>query len=102
MRMLTMILAISAMLFAGACADERTTEVATTGQNQPAAAAPQNLTPEELGELGARIEKNPGDAQRLLSERGLNEESFEQAVRKVSEDPAAAKRYSDAYKRTNA
>jgi hypothetical protein len=34
--------------------------------------------------------------------RGLDEQKFEQAVRKVSEDPAAAKRYSESYKKAGA
>ncbi len=58
-----------------------------------------SLTPEELGELGAKIKRNPSDAQKILSEKGLTQESFEQQVRKVAEDPAASKRYAEAYKK---
>lgn len=65
----------------------------------PANAAVQPaLSPEQLGALGADIKKHPADAHRLLSERGLTDESFAQAIRKVSEDPAAARRYAAAYK----
>ena len=103
MRNLKMMLALVAIVLAGACSDDRAaTPAAAAGSNDTTANAQQNLTPEELGELGAKIAKNSNDAQKILSERGLNEQSFEQAVRKVSEDPAAAKRYSEAYKRASA
>ena len=67
---------------------------------QPVAAAPavaEAMTPEKLGELGAKIKANPNDADRLLSERGLTRESFERAIRKTAEDPAASKRYAAAF-----
>ena len=99
-----MTLALCALLLAGACSNDQPS--ATAGGSTtptPAATAQQaSLTPEQLGELGAQIRKNPADAQRLLSQRGLNEQTFEQAVRKVAEDPAAAKRYSDSYKKAGA
>lgn len=90
------------VLLAGACGSND--EPAATTESKPAAVAQQqaDLTPEQLGELGAQIKKNPTDAQRLLSERGLDEQKFEQAVRKVAEDPAAAKRYSESYKKAGA
>lgn len=96
-----MTFALCALLLTGGCAND---ERAAATDGSPAAAGQQQtaLTPEQLGELGAQIRKNPDDAQRLLSARGLNEQSFEQAVRKVSEDPAAAKRYADSYKRAGA
>jgi hypothetical protein len=102
MKPITMAFALCALLVAGACSnDEPNVSTAKT----PAAATPQqqaDLTPEQLGELGAQIRKNPNDAQRLLAQRGLDEQKFEQAVRKVSEDPAAAKRYSESYKKAGA
>jgi hypothetical protein len=58
-----------------------------------------NLTPEQLGELGAKIKKHPKDADDILSKQGLTQQSFEQQVRKVAEDPAASKRYAEAYKK---
>lgn len=89
--------ALCALLLAGACSnDERAATAPAAGQQQAA------LTPEQLGELGAQIQKNPNDAQRLLAERGLNAQTFEQAVRKVAEDPAASKRYADSYKKAGA
>jgi ABC-type enterochelin transport system substrate-binding protein len=101
-----MTLALCALLLAGACSNEQ--PAATAGSSTPAvasqqaAATPVELTPEQLGELGAQIRKSPADAQRLLAARGLDEQKFEQAVRKVSEDPAAAKRYSESYKKAGA
>ncbi|HEY2091592.1 MAG TPA: hypothetical protein VGJ81_06875 [Thermoanaerobaculia bacterium] len=59
------------------------------------------LSPEDLGTLGAQIKKQPNDADKLLSERGLNEQSFAAAIRKVSEDPSSAKRYTAAYKKAS-
>ena len=59
------------------------------------------MTPEELGELGAKIKKSPNDAQKILSDRGLTQESFEQAVRKVAENPDQSKRYAAAYKKAS-
>lgn len=60
------------------------------------------LTPEELGELGAKIRKTPDRSDEILRERGLTEKSFETAIRKVTEDPEASKRYAAAYKRASA
>jgi hypothetical protein len=96
-------LLLTAFLVAGACSDESRTSVATPQQaTTEATSQAANLTPEELGELGAKIEKQPGDAEKILSEKGLNEESFEQAIRKVAEDPAASKRYAESYKKAKA
>ncbi|HYK05424.1 MAG TPA: hypothetical protein VE974_26975 [Thermoanaerobaculia bacterium] len=103
-----MTLALCALLLAGACSNDQPAATTGASSNTPAAAgqqataAPAQLTPEQLGELGAEIRKNPADAQRLLSQRGLDEQKFEQAVRKVAEDPAAAKRYSESYKKAGA
>ena len=98
-----MALALCALLVAGACSNDESGATADANKT-PAVAAQQqaDLTPEQLGELGAQIRKNPADAKRLLTERGLDEQKFEQAVRKVSEDPAAAKRYSESYKKAGA
>ena len=86
------------MLFAAGCSDRN--ESVPTASNEPAVAQ-SSLSPEQLGELGAQIQKNPNDAQRLLSEKGLTEESFEVAIRKLSEDPAASRRYAEAYKQAS-
>ncbi|MCA1733070.1 MAG: hypothetical protein LC732_05640 [Acidobacteria bacterium] len=57
-----------------------------------------DITPEELGELGARIRQDPARAEEFLAERGLTDESYEQAIREVSEDGDSARRYADALK----
>ncbi len=100
-----MALALCALLVAGACSNDEPRAAAGADTNKTPAVATQqqaDLTPEQLGELGAQIRKNPADAKRLLSQRGLDEQKFEQTVRKVSEDPAAAKRYSESYKKAGA
>lgn len=105
MKQTSMAFALCALLVAGACSNDEPSVSAKTGAaDKPAVATTQqaDLTPEQLGELGAQITKNPNDAQRLLSQRGLDEAKFEQAVRKVSEDPAASKRYRDSYKKAGA
>lgn len=63
--------------------------------------AQQQLSSEDLGELGAKIQKNPNDAQQLLSQHGLTEESFQTAVRKVAENPEESKKYAAAFKRAS-
>jgi len=60
-----------------------------------------SLSPEDLGTLGAKIKKHPKDATKLLSDKGLTEQQFEQAVRKVAESPSDSKRYADAYKKAS-
>lgn len=89
------------LLFTGACADDAETTTASETRAEATAEA-RDLTPEELGELGASIEKEPANAGQILSSKGLTEESFEEAIRKVAEDPAASKRYAEAYKRARA
>ena len=59
----------------------------------------QNLSPEQLGEIGAQIKKHPSNANKILSDHGLTEASFEKEIRKVASDPAASRRYRDAYKK---
>ena len=93
-------LALTLLLVAG-CRDRGTATPATSNGSPAAVAETGALTPEELGVLGAQIEKSPADAKRLLAARGLSEESFEAAIRKVSEDPAAAKRYAAAFRRAS-
>ncbi len=60
------------------------------------------MTPEQLGELGAQIRKSPERARELLSAHGLDEKSFEVEIRRVTEDPEAAKRYTASYKKAGA
>lgn len=98
--------AVSLMvLLALACGGNDNRPAAQAGSSQPqqqvaatsAAATP--LTPEELGELGAKIRKTPERANEILRDRGLDQKSFETEIRKVTENPEASKRYAAAYKR---
>ena len=77
-------------------------ETATTSTTAQPVAQASAMSPEQLAQVGAAIKQSPDDAQRILADHGLTEESFEQAVRKVAEDPAASKRYADAYKKAGA
>lgn len=97
-------LALAALLAAGACSNDQNTSVAATDQQTtPAAtAANQELTPEQLGELGAEIGKNPDDVKALLASRGLDEQKFEQAIRRIAENPDASKRYAESYRKKSA
>ena len=101
-------MAISVVLllaFAGCGAnDERqaSSNATPASDAQPVSkSASATLTPEELGELGAKIRKTPDQANQILQERGLDEKSFETQIRKVTENPDASKRYAAAYKRAS-
>lgn len=94
------------LLVAGACQNRQTATNASASPqaNTPApaaSAAPGAASPEQLGALGAAIKRSPNDAHKLIQQQGLTEESFAAAVRKVSEDPAAAKRYAAAFKQAS-
>lgn len=102
MRRTTIAFALGALLLTGACKNDTDTKATADAPAATSEASNATLTPEQLGELGAAIRKNPNDAQRLLSEQGLTEESFASAVRKLSEDPAASQQYAAAYKRASA
>ena len=79
-------------------------EVATTQQPAPAApvAGAKTFSPEQLGELGAQLTKQPERANELLGQHGLTAETFEKEIRRITEDPQASRRYADAYKRASA
>lgn len=95
MRKTLIAIAALTLVLAFGCNQKSTTQ-STPASNQETAVS-QNLTPEQLGEIGAQIKKNPSDATKILSEHGLTEASFEKAIRDVSSDPAASRRYRDAY-----
>lgn len=103
MRNALTLMMVMLLAFAGACkqneVESASSEATPTAQ---AAAASQELTPEQLGELGAQIRKTPDRAQELLKQHGLTEASFEAQIRKVTENPDASKRYADAYKKASA
>ena len=80
-----------------ACKNEQTTDT-TAAQTS---VAQKQLSPEQLGELGAKIQKNPTDAEKLLTEHGLTQDAFQQAVRKVAESPEQSKQYAAGFKRAS-
>ena len=84
-----------AVVFAAGCHKQAEQQQVTT----PTTAVSSQPTPEQLGEIGAAIQKEPAKADSILASHGLDQKSFEAAVRKVSEDPAASKRYAAAFKK---
>jgi hypothetical protein len=107
-KQLSMIAAALLVVLAAGCKNQQTAsnDTATPAGTTSASGAPNTaqasaLSPEDLGTLGAQIKKQPNDADKLLAERGLNEQSFAAAIRKVSEDPSSAKRYTAAYKKAS-
>lgn len=91
-----------ALTLLAACEKTETASITPSGDKTTEAAKTHEMTPEMLGELGAEIEKNPDRAKELLSEHGLDENSFEAEIRKITEDPDASKRYRDAYEKAKA
>ena len=103
MRALTPIALVLALGLAGACSNEqKTANTSGTTATPVATKAVPNLTPEQLGELGAQIRKEPARANEILSQRGLDQATFEKAIRDVTENPEASKRYADAYRKASA
>jgi len=99
MRSATIITLLLALTLAGACGGKQD----YASSSSPAATAKTaSLTPEQLGELGAQIQKNPDRAHELLTHHGLTEESFEKAIRQVTENPDASRRYTAAYRKAGA
>lgn len=88
------------LMFLVACGQRD--EVATAKQPAAPAQAPvgKSLTPEQMGELGAQISRQPDRANELLAQHGLTVETFEKEIRRITEDPQASRRYAEAYKRT--
>ena len=103
MKKISLIIAAVALVWMFGCKNQsNNTASSATPDNSNASVAQQStLSPEELGELGAKIKKNPSDAEKLLSEKGLTQQQFEQAVRKVAESPDQSKRYAEAYKKAS-
>jgi hypothetical protein len=93
----TLSIAILALVLAAGCHKQ---------QQQPSAmttpAVSSQPTPEQLGEIGAEIKKAPAKADEILASHGMDEKSFEAAIRKVTENPAASRRYATAFKKASA
>ena len=98
----TMALALSLTLAACNQKSADSKSASAGGAVDPPVVATQELTPEQLGELGARITKNASRAKEILGEHGLDEKSFEQKIRKITEDPAASRRYAAAFEKAKA
>lgn len=93
--------ALALLLLAGCKNDGTTTSsdaAATTGR-AASASSTTPVSPEALGEIGAKIKAHPGDAHKILSDQGMTEAQFEKAIRSVSSDPALSRRYAEAYKK---
>ncbi len=103
MKKISLMVAAVALVWMVGCKNQsnNTASNATPNNSNVSAAQQTNLSPEDLGELGAKIKKHPKDAEKLLSEKGLTEQQFEQAVRKVAESPDQSKRYAEAYKKAS-
>ena len=109
MRKQLTIIATFLVVLAAGCKNNNQQTAAANGvpANAPNASSVTNntqastLSPEDLGTLGAQIKKQPNDADKLLADKGLNEQSFAAAIRKVSENPDSAKRYTAAYKKAS-
>jgi len=101
MRTSLLALTMVAAMFAGCRNNNQAPSSSATPASGNAAvtASATTLTPEQLGELGASIHKHPTEGTKILSDHGLTEAQFEKAIRQVSSDPAASKRYAAAYKR---
>src|SRR5213593_71384 len=98
MRKLLIAIAALTLTLAFGCKNQTNTASSTPNNSNNTVSTQQttNLSPEELG---AKINKHPADAQKLLSEKGLTEQQFEQAVRKIAESPEDSKKYAEAYKK---
>ena len=93
--------ALALLLLAG-CKNEGPTasnDSAGTASTSASASSTSTVSPEALGEIGAKIKAHPADAHKILSDQGMTEAQFETAIRSVSSDPALSRRYADAYKK---
>src|SRR6476619_4863598 len=76
MKKISMVIAALALVWMFGCKNQSNNSSASssTPNSGVSAAQASNLSPEELGELGAKIKKNPQDASKLLSDKGLTEQ----------------------------
>ena len=63
----------------------------------PETVAAAELSPAELGEIGAELDRSPERAEEILREKGVDPDEFEAAVREVAADVDAARKYSRAF-----
>ncbi len=55
------------------------------------------LSPEKLGQLGVQLEAEPDRIEEILAEQGLTLDTYEAAIRRITENPGDARRYAEAY-----
>jgi hypothetical protein len=101
MKKISIAIATLALVLTFGCKNQNQTASSSGDNSTGNTVSSTNMSPEDLGTLGAEIKRHPKDAQRLLSDKGLTEQQFEQAVRKVAESPEQSKRYADAYKKAS-
>ena len=99
MRSIIAVLTLTALLLAGCKEQQQETAAA---QAAPVAAPKSTLTPEQLGTLGAEIRKTPERGDELLAKHGLTRATFEQAIRDVTENADASRRYAEAFRKAGA
>jgi hypothetical protein len=100
MKQATITIILTTVLLAGCRQDKAVSEVHSSEATEAPATAV-SLTPEQLGAIGAEIQKQPDQAKQTLEKHGLDEKSFEAAVRKVTENPEESKRYAESYKKNS-
>jgi len=101
MKTISIAISVIALVLTFGCKKSTANASAPASDNQGASVSQTNLTPEQLGELGAKITKSPRDALKILSDQGLTQQSFLQQMRHVTQDPEASKRYAAAYKKAS-
>ena len=95
------LIALALVALVAGCKQHQSESAQGPASQQVQTASAANLSPEDLGTLGAQIKKDPSRAHELLSARGLDDQSFEKAIRKVSQDPVASRRYAAAFKQAS-
>jgi hypothetical protein len=93
---------LSLVLILGACQQRNDAAPAQASPVVQAASRAEGLTPEQLGALGAEIRKDPARGDELLQQHGLTRETFEKAIRDVTENADASQRYAEAYRKASA
>lgn len=103
MKTTAIVIGAFALTMLAGCKDQTTatstTATPTSTVSTSTSTSSTSVSPEDLGKIGAEIKRHPKDAQKILADHGLDEQSFEKAIRSVSSDPAASRRYAAAYKK---
>ena len=94
--------AVLLSLALAACTDRGAKESGTVSSAAPSVKSAADLTPEQMGEIGARITKNAARSKEILREHGLDEKTFEEKIRAITESPEASRRYAAAFRKAKA